>query len=113
MERSHFDLAKIDETRIKKIEWYYDHLGSYKHSFVVMEAHQPCGQHCYFITEKDKLGVIWSVLQEPTTRISFNHDGSVVKRTTKVTKVLESDGLNLKLGDIKNRSMEHTKYDVL
>jgi len=43
MERSHFDQVKIDETRIKKIEWYYDHLGSYKHSFVVMEAHGPLG----------------------------------------------------------------------
>ena len=51
-------IKNIDNTEIMKISWFYDHLGSYKHSFVVLYA-KNCQENipCVFVTEKDKLGV--------------------------------------------------------
>ena len=51
-------IKNIDNTEITKISWFYDHLGSYKHSFVVLYA-KNCQENipCVFVTEKDKLGV--------------------------------------------------------
>ena len=40
--------------------WYYEHMGTYKHSYVILETDNcKVKNHCVFVSEKNKLGVQW------------------------------------------------------
>ena len=105
-------MDQIDQTRIDKITWYYSDEGVYKHSFLILEAAQPCSKFCTFLTEKDKLGVIWAPLDEGDPALAFSHSGAPESRKN-YKKLLSSEtGLNLRLGDLKARSKDRTLYDV-
>ena len=91
--------------------WYYDDMGPYKHSFVIMETNDcKLKNHCVFVTEKDKLGVQWYQQPYHDHTVTQSHDGGIQKRR-RVTKFQEAE-VNMTLGDLKKASQQHTKYHL-
>ncbi len=74
--------AKIDDTIITKMTWYYEHMGTYKHSYVILEADTcPVKNYCVFVSEKNKLGVQWYNWHEHDPKVTWNHNGTKEWRT--------------------------------
>ena len=75
----------MDEVKILSMHWYYEHRVYYQHSFVVLKTELSEGEkeifpdvdYKYYVTEKNDLGVIWSVHYDwhNATNMKTEHDG--------------------------------------
>ena len=65
-------MQSVDDEVIVRIEWYYEHRGYYKHSFLVLTSERGT----VFAVEKNDYGVVWQSLPEHSTDLKVEHDGS-------------------------------------